>query len=104
MGCAIFYQPYPEFAQISISGFYNEKDGGWNSSNTDENAYDITHQMEETWKRATSKENPSFQFVPPFAVENWQFPTLFLTHRSKQQIINLAEANSRSVNVGRVYT
>lgn len=97
MGCAIFYQPYPEFAQISISGFYNEKDGGWNSSNTDENAYDITHQMEETWKRATSKENPSFQLVPPFAVENWQFPTLFLTHRSKQQIINLAEANSRSV-------
>lgn len=28
MGGAVFYQPYPEFAQISISGFYNEKDGG----------------------------------------------------------------------------
>ncbi|MBN3043218.1 hypothetical protein H4F47_09835 [Pectobacterium brasiliense] len=96
-GSAVFYDPYPKIAQISISGFYHEKEGAWVSSNTDENTQDIIRQMEDTWNRATSKENPSFRFIEPFAIKSWQFPTLFLAHRSKQQIIKLAEENSRSV-------
>lgn len=93
---AAFYNPYPDTSLISISGFYNEKDGAWVSSNTDENTQDILGKIKDTWNQATSKENPSFRFAEPFAIETWQFPTLFLTHRSKQQIIKLAEENSDS--------
>lgn len=95
-GSAAFYDPYPPASLVSISGFYNEKDGSWVSSNTDENTHDIIQKMEESWARATSRENPSFRFARPFAIYNWQFPTLFLTHRSKQQIINMVEDNTRS--------